>query len=635
MAVPLSRTVRARPRFITASAMQMKTRDGDSSRRQAMTSEWQKRSFMYCKTIPELNYASRFYSKMLKRLKIYPAVRDQREKLTAIDSGLPVELLERIQDPGGGRSQILGQYGRLMFIAGEAYLFGWNLKQEDERWSVVSTSEIEASDGKIIWRPTESGPAREFESDAAVAYRLWSPDPERSGEAESPMKAVLEIADEISILTKAVRATAISRILQGILKVPAEISFGSDEPGVDDDPEENEFLADLIEHIVGAIENAGSAEAAAPFIAEGAAEFLRELVWERMHDPQTDYLEKELRAEAIGRFSVGLDMPPEILKGLADANHWGARQIIFETWRSHGAPVAEQFCDDIAEAYLRPALREADYPDWSSVVVTYDDSDVVVSPDRTEDADRAYDRGQISDSGYMELKGINGSLAPSEEEKKVFLAVKLRDARFLKGTPYEVEDMTPVAQQPGPPASQDAQRPAEDGPPNPGPAGVSRQESRSLSLRGAADLALLRCRELAGSKIRQTHKRNPGVCAQIEGRSPAFFAYIVGQERLLDLGTPEPLQLVKGGTDAFYTLCLEWGVESTQARALCQMIEVFAARTLFEPRLPQFESGFYAQIERAVEVSSALEEEIVKQNNHALERLSGIIGGEPLAVESA
>lgn len=634
MAVPLARPQPiARRRILTASAMKLDPRDTETRRLQA--SEWQKKAFGYSKTIPELNYASRFYSKMLKRLKIYPAKRDAREALTPITEGLPVDLLERIQDPGGGRSQILGQYGRLMFIAGEAYLFGRDLETVDERWAIVSSSEIESSDGKIIWRPTESGSPKEYTGTQAVAYRLWTPDPERSGEAESPMKAVLEIADELAILTKAVRATATSRILNGILKVPAEISFGSDEPGLDDDPEENKFLADLIDHIVGAIENAGSAEAATPFLAEGAAEFLRELVWERMHDSQNDYLERELRAEAIGRFSVGLDMPPEILKGLADANHWGARQIIFETWRSHGAPVAEQFCDDMAEAYLRPALRDAQYEGWDSVVVAYDDSDVVVSPDRTEDADRAYDRGQISDAGYMELKGINKSLQASQVEKKIFLAVKLRDARFLKGTPFEVEDVTPVAQLPGPQPSKDAPNPAEDGPPNPGPAGVSRQESRSLALRGAAELALLRCRELAGSKIRQTHKRNAAVCAMIEGRQAAFVAYVLGQDMLIDLGTPEPLQLVKGGTDGFMTLCLEWGIEPTQAKALAQMIEVFAARTLFEPRLPQFESGFYAQIERAVEVSDARQEEVIKQNNHALARLSGVLGGEQIAVAAS
>lgn len=628
MALPLHKPMRRT--ILTASAMQVDPRDTEARRLRA--ADWQKKAFYYVKNTPELNYASRFYAKMLARLRIFPATRDASEEVTPIESGLPVDLLDRIQDPSGGRSALLKAYGRMMFIAGEGYLFGRDLGTGRERWSFVSPTEVELSDGKILWRPNESGSPREFTfGTQALAYRMWSPDPEYSGEAESPMKAVLEIAEELAILTKAVRATAVSRILNGVLKVPAEISFGSEEPGLDDDPEENRFLADLIDHITGAIENAGSAEAATPFLAEGAAEFLRELEWMKMHDPATDYMEQGLRAEAVQRFAVGLDMPPEILKGLAEANHWGARQIMHDTWKSHGAPIAEQFCDDLAEAYLRPALEAEGYEDWDSVVISYDDAEVVASPDRTEDADRAHDRGQISDAGYLKLKGIDKALQPNEEERRIYLAVKLRNPAFLKGTQYEVEpSFTPGL--PGPVPSGDRQLPADETPPPPGPAGVSRQESRSLALRGAAELALLRCRELAGARIRTAHKKNPAVAAQLDGRLNAFVAAIIGREQLAEIGTPEPLSLVKGGTDIFITLCLEWHVEETQARAIAQMIEVYAARTLFEPRLPQFPAGVSAQIERANEVSHALEEEIVRQNNAALARLSGMLGGDPIAV---
>ena len=634
MALPQTREVRAKPRIVTASAAQLKPNAERKAGGAVATSDDESKAFLYTKKIPELNYASRFYSKMLKRLRIFPAMRDPREGNKPITSGLPVDLLERIQDPGGGRSQILGSYGRLMFIAGQGYLFGRNLSapgQEPnglERWSFVSAREIALQENKIVWRPTEGGQPQEFElGSAAQVYRMWTPSPERSGEPESPMMAAIEVAEELTILSKSVRSTAVSRILQGILKVPAEISFGADEAGLDDDPEENKFLADLIDHIVGAIENAGTAEAAAPFLAEGAAEFLRELEWIRMHDPQTDYLEQKLREECVTRLSVGLDMPPEILKGLADTNHWGARQIMHDTWRSHGAPIAEQFCDDLSEAYLRPALKEAKYKDWDKVVIAYDDSEIVVSPDRTEDADRAYDRGQISDDGYLKLKGIDSAMQAKEEHKRLFLAVKLRDARFLKGTKYEVEDVRPIAQPPGPQATRDADRPAEEGPPNPGPAGVSRQESRSLQVRGIAELSLIRCRELAGSKIRQANKRNAAIMAQIDGRPAAAVAFILGPEKITELGL-EPLRLVRGGTDSFVNLCMEWGLEEQQARALAQMIETHAARTLFEPRLPEFPAGFAAHIERANEISLELEGEIVRQNNLSLARLSGMIGGE-------
>ena len=64
----------------------------------------------------------------------------------------------------------------------------------------------------------EGATPKEYTPAQADAYRMW-PDPERSGEAESPMQSVLEIAEELRILTKAVRATAVSRMLNGMLKV--------------------------------------------------------------------------------------------------------------------------------------------------------------------------------------------------------------------------------------------------------------------------------------------------------------------------------------------------------------------------------------------------------------------------------
>ena len=623
----------------------MEPRDTESSR--LRTSGDQKQSFMYTKLIPELNYASRFYSKMLKRVRIYPALRDAQDQTKAITEGPPVDLLDRIQDPGGGRSRILGSYGRLMFIAGEGVLFGRELDSDDERWSFVSTTEVQEADGKLLWQSREGATPKEYTPAQAVAYRMWFPDPERSGEAESPMQSVLEIAEELRILTKAVRATAVSRMLNGILKVPSEVSFGADEAGVDDDPEENKFLADLIDHITGAIENAGTAEAASPFLAEGASEFLPMLEWMATHDPANDYLEKDLRTEAVNRLAVGLDMPPEILKGLSDANHWAARQIMHDAWRSHGASIAEQFCDDLAEAYLRPALREKDpqtgeplFADWKNVVVAFDEADVVVSPDRSEDADRAFDRLSVGWEGHRKLKGIPEAMAPkgapeagSEDEFKVMLAMKMRDPSFLQGTEYAVEpNIVPGAR--GPMRSTDNGKPAEDGPPLPGPAGVSRQESRSLSIQGAAELALLRCREVAGARLRTIFKNrhNEVMTMLIDERPNVFVCSFLGREQLVAQDLPEPLVLVRNGTESSVTLCLEWGVEETQIRALSQMIEVYAAKTLFEPRLPHFPSGFLTQIERANEISYLKEEEIVTQNNLALGRLAGIMGADPLAV---
>lgn len=605
---------------MTASATKVTAKDSETRKR--LTADWQDQAFKYIYLVPELNYASRFYSRMLKKIKIYPAVRAADESLTPIKDDLPVQLLDRIQDPGGGRSSILGSYGRLMFVAGEGYLLGVDLEKPTERWQFVWAKELTfEDDGKIIWKRTSSSAGTTYAKNRAVAYRMWMPAPDESGAAESPMRAVLEVAEELVLLTRAVRATSVTRMLNGMLKIPSELSFGSDEVGVDADPETNPFLRDLIDHITGAIENAGSAEAATPFFAEGAAEFLAELVWERLHDPATDYMEKELRTEAITRCAWGLDLPPEVLKGMTDANHWTGRQITHDMWRSHGAPVAEQFCDELSEAYLRPALREANYPDWDKVVVGYDDSEVVISPDRSEDADRAYDRGTITTPAYLKLKGISTDDQSEEEDVQVFLALKLRNPDLLpdKYLPEGwVRSFDRQQGQRGPVAApEDEQNPSE-APPSPNGAGVSRRESRKLSMQGAASYAILRCREVAGSRIRQQHKKAADVAALTDGKPNALVASIIGQERLIELGTAEPMVLVRGGTNLFLDYCADEGIDETQAQALAQMIELYSGRTLYEGRTPELTSGITAQILRACEVSEAIETNVVDGNNHAL-----------------
>lgn len=614
---------------MTASAIKIQPQK-TSTYRERRSMAWQKKAFLFAKIIPELNYASRFYAKMLTRLRIYPAYRSPSDETEPITEGLPVDLLDRIQDPGGGRSGILSSYGRLMFIAGEGYLFGRDLEKDTERWAFVNTEEI-AFDGKaILWKPVSTAEPIRFSPSQAQAYRLWTPDPERSGEAESPMRAIIEIAQELDVLTKAVASTAVSRMVNGILRVPSELSFGADEAGVDDDPEANSFLADWIEHIIGVVENAGSPEAAAPFLAEGALEYLAGLDWIKTHDPATDYMEQALRTEAINRAAMGMDLPPEVLKGMAEANHWGARQILHDTWRSHGSVVAEQFCDDVADAYLRPALREAKFERWREVVIAYDDSNVVVPPDRTDDADKALDRGMVNDPGYRQMKGIAESMAPSDEERRIQLAIALHEPALLKGTRFEIEEPEPAPLPPGPVPSPDAPPDAQEGPPPPGPAGTSRQESRASiihQINGAAAHGVVRCREVAGSRIRQqirSRSRGAVELGLIDGIPNANVACTLGEPRLKEMGLPSPLELVKGGTDGFCALLQDWGFESPQAYVLAEMLLVFAGKTLFDERIPPLPAGFLAQVERLQELT---EEKIVQHNNDSLAMLAEMMPG--------
>ena len=575
-------------RTLTASAVRLGSSEagGDKSRSEQ---PWQDRALAYIDLVPELNYASRFYSRMLKQMRLFPAQLSEQGELTPITDGLPVDLLNRIRDPGGRHAQILSNYGRLMFSTGEGNLFGYDLNTEDETWLFVWNDELSVErDGKTIrkitWEPT-LGDKHEYGPDDAVVYRFWTPHPRRTGEADSPMRSIVEgnVAEELIKLTTTVLSTATTRATAGILLIPAEISPPEAEVA-DDAIEEQGLVADLGRHLEAQYEHAGTPAAVAPWLLEAAYDYIDRIRWVQMHDPQNDYMESALRKEAVERIARGIDFPPEALMGLGTTNHWAAMQILLDMWKSHGAPIAQQFCDDLTSSYMRGALKAEDYPGWEDVVVTYDDAGVVTKPDRSDDADKAWDRGQISDEGYRTMKDIPHNFAPSEEEKDLWLAVKMRDPSLLHGE----QIAPPVEDNP------------EEGPGLPGPEGDSGRQTRTTASNernlAAVELALMHCRTLAGIRINQKSRQFPERIAAVAQEPLAQVAASLGKTIVKEMGFTNPLALVSGGADNLRLLLKVKGYSDESAQALGDMVEMFASNTLFHVEFPQVPSHFLGRL---------------------------------------
>jgi hypothetical protein len=68
----------------------------------------------------------------------------------------------------------------------------------------------------------------------------------------------------------------------------------------------------------------------------------------------------------------------------------------------------------------------------------------------------------------------------------------------------------------------------------------------------------------------------------------------------------DPVKLVKGGTDVFQEMRVARGVDVTQALALGQQLETYAARTLYDTTCPDLPSGFVSAVNKAQEVSNEL-----------------------------
>lgn len=312
-------------------------------------------------------------------------------------------------------SQILRQFGVYMTVPGDSYIVASASKGSDtfDYWCVHSTSEIRnLGDGKIQIDTGDPGGRKVYDLASTVLIRVYRPDPERQYNAESPTMTALPVLKEIEQLSKHIFAVIDSRLAgAGILLLPSEMEFPS--PGDDIQPGETPFMALLSQAMMTSIANRGDARAVVPIVAQAPKDAIGGAQW--LVSPAADLtpIAADLRDRAIRRLAINLDMPPEALLGTAGASHWAAWQIEEQGIKLYIEPTLQIICDAITEGYYRLALEDAGL-DPTKYAVWFDSSELVLRPNRSQDAKDAFDRGAISyetlrrDLGYSELDAPKG-----------------------------------------------------------------------------------------------------------------------------------------------------------------------------------------------------------------------------------
>ena len=617
------------PNSLTAAGFRITHQDTDQLRR--LIQPWQSRAFSYYDQLGEIKYASQFYARMLSPLRLYAAELDGNGDWVETTFEPAVQALERIQDPGGGRESLLGSYGRLMFLAGECYL----LCSRDpdtglEQWEMLSTDELRIQSGIYVRYRAPSMAAEnlhepkdeDFEpldDDTAVAYRLWKRHPRYSMLADSTMLGVLDLCEELLLLTRAVRARARSRLAgSGILAISEDFSYSPLEPTPDENVKEDPFLADLTSAMVLPIQQEGAASAVVPLILRGPSDAIEKGIRHiQIVDPTQLYPETGLRTECIHRIALGLDMPPEILEGLQESNHWTAWQISEDTWQGHGQPIANQLVNDLNAAYFRPQLRADGVQDFGRYGIAYDASAIINKPDKTKNAFQLFADRAVGKKYLRDACGVPEDAAPTPEELNEMIGVAVRDGSLaIFGIPTirtgGIETQPGVVQQGdtsgGSPVPPDGAE-TEPGP----PAGGEPPDSNVLEaaanghqngtahalvlarISGAADLALFRAREAAGNRIRSLAKRDPETLRLLESVPARQVAAVLGPERTRALGVDSELELVSGVSPILVDALRLFGVRAPSvAHLVIEKIEQHAARTLYDanpsPLPPQFQS---------------------------------------------
>lgn len=494
--IPENRTAKAKPygtlRVITASGQKVNVSDRqevDSIANRKHTHKWQDEAWEYFDAIGEINYAYTVFSNVLSRIRLYAAyVEDDQDSPTPLkqadisdeDKKAIFKAMNRVFGTNN-QSQLLRRAGLNLLVSGECYLVcetNYIGGRNKEDWKIVSNDELVAIDGGLALKKSKNAKMDEYikVKNTDFVGRIWKEHPRYSDDATSALKPLCGLCNDLLLLSRTVRATARSRLNAGVFFIPEEFSVAHDAPtdAISDDEdledyvedEDEEFEQAMIDLMGTPVEDEASVMALVPLIIRGPAELgdkLRHISFERVFDPQL----AERADRSLERILQGLDMPKEMITGLADIKYSNAVQINESFYTGHIEPLVLMLCDTFKIVYLEPALLQAglDPELVEKLVIWYDPSGIVTAPDKSSAANVGHDKFALSDEAWRRANGFTDDDAPSRREivqriaiSRGVLTPELTDTLFRTLDPELMDQVRAqtLAQQ-GSPMSQDVQ----------------------------------------------------------------------------------------------------------------------------------------------------------------------------------
>lgn len=433
-------------RALRAAGMRvMPTADGGGNQLRAVAQarqQWQSLAWRYRDSIPELRFATGFRANALSRIRMFPAliiddddepiplslVHDSDHKKAA-QVDLPPDLCDAAQAlldrlPLDDGFTFIGSWSENNDVAGECWLHGrTDPDTGDEVWRIRSVDEVwPGQDGRSCQIEDDDlpGQRRYVDWDSEELYRLWVPHPRRGILADSPCQAALDVFEDIVLTGREIRAAARSRIAaNGLLMFPNTMTLARNTNEEQDGVAvgSDEFMGELTAAMLAPITNEGDAGGVVPIVLTGDAEDIKAVTHLQLARETSPSLAAKLE-ESLRRMGRGMDLPPEILAGLGDSNHWSAWQIDASTFRYHLEPGVRRMVDSLTVAYLRYNLIEDgwDPKDVKRIRIWYDAGMLVENTNRRQDAIDAYNLGAIGPDSLLSALGFNDGDKPSDEE---------------------------------------------------------------------------------------------------------------------------------------------------------------------------------------------------------------------------
>ena len=349
------------------------------------------------------------------------------------------ERAERVMDafvgPTGGQTELKRRALLHLSIAGESTLTGTPTEELGQSygifWEFLSSRELSVVRGQKPKRRRDGMAGEELDDDVYIA-RLWRSHPQYSDMADSALRRVLQICQEVSRLTQLVDAITASRLATGILYVDERLTFSK----ADDDEEADTELIEngidiftkmLMDHLSAPVKDRMSAASLVPLIIRGPHTIEKPF---QLFDlaKSLDTWAQNLRSEALDRLNKGMDIDPSLIEGKAEINHWGTYNVDADFATKHVLPAVELLADFVTHAYFRPMMEEFEDCTPEEVLnfrVVADPSPIMARTDEAASARVLHDQMVLSDETLVRANGFDEADMPGDEEFARRLALRL------------------------------------------------------------------------------------------------------------------------------------------------------------------------------------------------------------------
>jgi hypothetical protein len=427
--------------------------------RNSLAKAWQIEAYRQIDICGEARYAVTLFANMAARAEI--GVSEPQAlagKAVWVTSGPEFDAFSELAPTVRDRQKLIKSFTMHYTIAGESYLIARERLEIDPPgpdpmiWEFVAVTELQRMGP--VWRIRHENKQWLELKPTDPVIRMWNADPSERQEAWSPFRSMADTLTEIEWLTKHIFTQVKSRLMSaGVWFLPNNLTFPPPPPeAINGDYEEtiasmNEAELFMVSLAASSTASLADTDVAFPSVVLADAESLAAIDQTRLIQFWSTIDDKAmiLRADAIKRFALGMDLPPEQVLGSSgravpgsgagtggSVNHWGVWANEEQTITAHIEPALSDLCAALTSSFLANAVKGG-----TDKVIGFSTTSLRLKQDRSKEALELWDRGLIK--GEVALREIGFDPANDAMGSAEFKQWLLRKIAGGSATPEQVQ----------------------------------------------------------------------------------------------------------------------------------------------------------------------------------------------------